>query len=112
MSNVTGVSVQASSDSADVTVSVSNRKFSVSNVSVSVDDDETPGVVIDAATANMDESGPLSLALGPRHGHGEGLDGAPGRAVNAETLTVTSTDADAVSIDHTDGDTSNGPRTF
>ena len=85
--------------------------FAIGSLSVAVDDNETPAVVIDAdpSTANVVDTGPLTLT------EGHATDAAKTYSVRlstpptqAVTVTLTSADAGAVSIDDVDGDSSNG----
>ena len=85
--------------------------LAIGSLSVAVDDDETPAVVIDAnpSTANVADAGPLALT------EGHATDAAKTYSVRlateptqAVTVTLTSADAGAVSIDDTDGDSGNG----
>ena len=81
-------------------------------VQVTVDDDDTAGIVLDAnpATTNIDEAGPLALAE---------LSTATNNSVSYTvrlsseptqdaTVTITSGDTSAVTVDDTDGDSVNG----
>ena len=85
--------------------------FAIGSLSVAVDDNETPAVVIDAdpSTANVVDTGPLTLT------EGHATDAAKTYSVRLSTpptqtvtVTLTSADAGAVSIDDVDGDSSNG----
>ena len=110
-------------DGADVAATVSHSVglgcsaagylpgMALPGVSVVVSDDEAPGVVIDADPSSpaTDEAGPLALT----EGHATQASGsftvrlaaAPTQDV---TVTVASADTGAVTLDDTDGDTSNG----
>ncbi len=85
--------------------------LAIGSLSVAVDDDETPAVVIDAdpSTTNMDEAGPLELTEGHASNaaktYSVRLATEPTQTV---TVTLTSADTGAVSIDDTDGDSGNG----
>ena len=85
--------------------------LAIGSLSVAVDDDETPAVVIDAnpSTANVADAGPLALT------EGHAADAAKTYSVRLATeptqtvtVTLTSADAGAVTIDDTDGDSGNG----
>ncbi len=107
-------------DGADESVAVTHAASTASNseytgesasLTATVDDDETPAVVIDAdpSTANVDEAGPLTLTEGHASNaaktYSVRLATEPTQTV---TVTLTSADTGAVSIDDTDGDNSNG----
>ena len=107
-------------DGVDESVTVTHAASTASNseytgmsasLTATVDDDETPAVVIDAnpSTPNVADAGPLTLA------EGHAADAAKTYSVRlatepTQTVTVTLTSADtgAVSIDDTDGDSTNG----
>ena len=107
-------------DGADESVALTHAASTASNseytgmtasLTATVDDDETPAVVIDAdpSTANMDEAGPLTLTEGHASNaaktYSVRLATEPTQTV---TVTLTSADTGAVSIDDTDGDNTNG----
>ncbi len=106
-------------DGADESVAVTHAASTASNseytgmtasLTATVDDDETPAVVIDAdpSTANVDEAGPLTLTEGHASNaktYSVRLATEPTQTV---TVTLTSADTGAVSIDDTDGDNTNG----
>ena len=107
-------------DGVDESVTVTHAASTASNseytgdsasLTATVDDDETPAVVLDAdpSTANMVDAGPVALA------EGHATDVAKTYSVRlatepTQTVTVTLTSADtgAVTIDDTDGDNTNG----
>ena len=107
-------------DGVDESVAVTHAASTPSNseytgdsasLTATVDDDETPAVVIDAnpSTPNVADAGPLTLT------EGHATDAAKTYSVRlatepTQTVTVTLTSADmgAVSIDDTDGDNTNG----
>ena len=82
------------------------------SLSVTVTDDETPAIVLDAnpATTNMDEAGPLELdELSTSSDNSKSytvrLSAEPTQDV---TVTITSGDTGAVTVGDTDGDSMNG----
>ena len=107
-------------DGVDESVTVTHAASTASNseytgdsasLTATVDDDETPAVVLDAnpATANVVDAGPVMLV------EGHATDVAKTYSVRLATeptqtvtVTLTSADTDAVSIDDTDGDNTNG----
>ena len=107
-------------DGVDESVTVTHAASTASNseytgdsasLTATVADDETPAVVLDAdpATANMVDAGPVMLV------EGHATDVAKTYSVRLATeptqtvtVTLTSGDAGAVSIDDTDGDNTNG----
>ena len=109
---------QQDDDAADESVSVTHAVSgyggvtSAASVTVAVDDDEMPGIAIDAnpATTSVDEPGPLSLAelssaMANSASYTVRLTVQPTATV---TVTVTSGDANAVAVRDTDGDNTNG----
>ena len=81
-------------------------------VQVTVDDDDTAGILLDAnpATTNIDEAGPLALAelstaTNNSVSYTARLSSEPTQDV---TVTIASNDTSAVTVDDTDGDSLNG----
>ena len=106
-----GVGESVTVTHAASTASNSEYTGDSASLTATVDDDETPAVVIDAdpSTTNVADAGPLRLT------EGHATDAAKTYSVRLATeprqtvtIALTSDDAGAVSIDDTDGDNTNG----